>query len=68
MNENEKRAREEALERYHSGQVDADIEGLSRDPVIEAMVARWRDEGVDIPSRIERIKAYFIAQDAQATE
>lgn len=39
--------------------VDADIEGLARDPEAEMLVAQWRAEGVSPERRIERLKRRY---------
>ena len=47
MKENDKIEDLDALERYESAMIDADIEGLTRDPEVEAMVDKWRADGID---------------------
>jgi len=37
--------------------VDCDIEGMRRDPAIEALLAQWDAEGITIAERIARLKA-----------
>lgn len=58
----------EALERYESAMVDADIEGLARDPEAEALVAKWRDEGLTPEERIERLKEFYQGRRLRAAE
>ncbi len=52
----------DATWRAGQAQVDADIEGLARDPEADRMVAKMDDEGVPIEEQIERLKAYFIGR------
>ena len=42
--------------------IDSDIEGLSRDPQAEQLVAEMDAAGIDVEQQIERLKAYFIAR------
>jgi hypothetical protein len=49
----------DAAWRAGQAQVDADIEGLSRDPGADRLVAEMAAEGVAPRQRIERLKAYF---------
>lgn len=48
--------------------VDADIEGLARDPEAEALVATWRDAGVSIEEQIERLKDHYQEHRLRAAE
>jgi hypothetical protein len=49
----------DAAWRARQAQVDADIEGLSRDPGADRLAAEMAAEGVAPRQRIERLKAYF---------
>ncbi len=49
----------DAAWRAGQAQVDADIEGLSRDPEADRLVAEMAAEGVAPRQRIDRLKAYF---------
>jgi len=40
--------------------VDADIEGLARDPVADQLGEDMIAEGIGVEERIRRLKAYFI--------
>ena len=42
--------------------VDADIEGLSRDPVASQMAEDMIAEGIGVEERIRRLKTYFIGR------
>jgi hypothetical protein len=53
---------EDAKWRYQQAMVDADIEGLPRDPEAERLVAQMTAEGWPIERKIERIKAYYSAK------
>lgn len=68
MNNREKTAKSEALERYESAMVDADIEGLARDRELEALVDQWRSEGVDPEERIARLKDIYRERELRAAE
>ena len=48
--------------RSEQAHVDADIEGLARDPEADRMVAEMDASGVPIERQIERLKAYFKGQ------
>jgi hypothetical protein len=48
----------DAAWRAQQARVDADIAGLSRDPVLEALVDQWDAEGATTEEIIERIKGY----------
>ena len=50
-------ASRDALERFDSAMVDADIEGLAQDPELEALIAKWRSEGCDPETSISWVKA-----------
>lgn len=49
----------DARQRYDQAMVDADIEGMAKDPEIEALVAGWRAEGIDAETRIARLKQLY---------
>lgn len=68
MNNSTKTTEEQALERYESAMIDADIEGLARDLEAEALIEKWRAEGVDIETQIERMKDRYRARALRATE
>ena len=42
--------------------IDSDIEGLSRDPQADQLVAEMDAAGIDVEQQIERLKAYFLAR------
>ncbi len=52
----------DAAWRAQQAQVDADIEGLSRDPGADRLVAEMAAAGIAPRQRIERLKAYFRAR------
>ena len=56
----------DAAWRARQAQVDADIEGLSRDPVADQLVAEMTASGVPPRQQIERLKAYFRARAERA--
>ena len=56
------RCAEDAVWRSQQAQVDADIEGLARDPEADRLMAKMDAAGVSIEDQIERLKAYFIAR------
>jgi len=58
----------EAKARFDQAMIDADIEGLARDPEAEALVDRWRKEDVLVEERIERLKALYRARQFNAAE
>lgn len=49
----------DAAWRAQQAQVDADIEGLSRDPEIEKFFDEMRAEGITTREMIKRLKAYL---------
>ncbi len=48
-----------ARERYEQAMVDADIEGLARDPEAEKLSAEMDTQGIPIEEQISRLKVYF---------
>ena len=52
----------DAAWRAQQAHVDADIEGLSRDPLADLLSAEMNAAGIDPAQQIERLKAYFIAR------
>lgn len=64
----DKKTDAEALERYKSAMVDADIEGLARDPEAEALVEQWRADGVSIEAQIELLKDLYQGRRLRAAE
>lgn len=68
MKSKEKLQQAEALDRYESAMVDADIEGLARDPEVEALIAQWREAGVDVETRIERLNDFYRNRQLRAAE
>lgn len=48
-----------AEQRYQQAMVDADIEGLARNPETEKLIKIWQAQGVSISERIERLKQYY---------
>ncbi|MEL7444217.1 MAG: hypothetical protein AAGK02_00195 [Pseudomonadota bacterium] len=60
--------RAEAVARYESAMVDADIEGLARDPEAEALVAEWRAANVSIEDQIARLKDRYRERRLRAAE
>lgn len=61
-----KTSKSEALERYESAMIDADIEGLARDFELEALVEKWRADGIDPETCIERLKVIFRERNSAA--
>lgn len=53
---------EDAAWREHQADVDADIEGLSRDPEADRLTAEMDAGGVPIEDQIKRLKAHFVAR------
>jgi hypothetical protein len=53
---------EDAAWRDQQADVDADIEGLSRDPEADRFMAEMDATGVPIDDQIKRLKAYFVAR------
>jgi hypothetical protein len=49
----------DAAWRAQQAQVDADIEGLSRDPAADRFVAEMDSSGINLRQQIERLKTYF---------
>jgi len=68
MRRNSKTDKEQSLERYESAMVDADIENLARDPEAEALIAQWREEGISVEMRIERLKDLYRGRQLRAAE
>ena len=54
--------------RYEQAMIDADIEGLARDPEAEALVEQWREDGVSVEDRIERLKQFYSDRQTIAAE
>jgi hypothetical protein len=50
--------------RSDQANVDADIEGLARDPEADRLIAAMDGAGVPIAEQIERLKRYFIDRQA----
>lgn len=50
---------EDAAWRERQADVDADIEGLARDPVADRLMADMDTEGVPVADQVKRLKAYF---------
>ena len=55
----------DADKREQQAHIDADIEGLSRDPVADQMVAEMKIQGLSPERRIKRLIAYFTASKVQ---
>ena len=53
---------EDVAWRERQAHVDADIEGLSRDPEASQLLAEMKAAGVPVATRIERLKAYFVGR------
>lgn len=53
---------EDADWRSQQAQVDADIEGLARDPEADRLMAEMDAAGVPIEEQIERLKTHFVAR------
>ena len=53
---------EDAVWRERQADVDADIEGLSRDPEADRLMAEMDAGGVPIDDQIRRLKAYFVGR------
>lgn len=53
---------EDAAWREHQADVDADIEGLSRDPDADRLMAEMDEAGIPIEDQIKRLKANFVAR------
>ncbi|WP_299866721.1 hypothetical protein [uncultured Roseobacter sp.] len=58
----------EASERYESAMVDADIEGLPRDPKAESLVEKWRAKGLSPEARIARLIDFCKRHQSRAAE
>ena len=58
----------DALERYESAMVDADIEGIPRDPETEALVEKWRAEGLSPEARVARLVDHYQGRQLRAAE
>lgn len=59
---------QDALDRFDSAMVDADIEGLAQDPELETLIAKWRAEGLDPETRIARVKTLLQSRKLRAAE
>lgn len=68
MKKRQKHIDPDALERYESAMVDADIEGLPRDPEAEALVEKWRAEGLSPEARIARLVDHYQGRRLRAAE
>lgn len=68
MTQNDKHIDPEALERYESAMVDADIEGLPRDSEAEALVEKWRAEGISTETQIALLKDLYQGRQLRAAE
>lgn len=53
--------------RSQQAHVDADIEGLARDPIAEKLVEGWRKAGLSSAEQRKRLFAHFSNKDAAAT-
>lgn len=53
---------EDAAWREHQADVDADIEGLSRDSEADRLAAEMDAAGIPIDDQIKQLKAYFVAR------
>jgi hypothetical protein len=51
----------DAAWRAQQANIDADIEGLARDPEADKLMARMDAEGLDAEQQIDRLKTYFKA-------
>jgi hypothetical protein len=51
----------DAAWRAQQANIDADIEGLARDPQADELMAQMDAEGLDAEQQIARLKVYFIA-------
>ena len=56
------RRAEDAAWRERQADVDADIEGLSRDPEADRLMADMDAGGVPIDDQIKRLKVYFVGR------
>ena len=56
------RRSEDAAWREQQADVDADIEGLSRDPEADRLMAEMDASGVPINDQIKHLKAYFVGR------
>ena len=59
---------DDAAWRAQQAQVDADIEGLARNPETERLLAEMTAEGASTQQKIERIKAYYVANKVRKSE
>jgi hypothetical protein len=57
----------DAAWRARQAQVDADIEGLARDPEADRLIAEMDASGVPHRQQIKRLKAYFRARRAKGS-
>ena len=53
---------EDAAWRAEQAHVDADIEGLARDPEVSRFVSDMKVAGVPVRERIKRLKAHVVAR------
>ena len=56
------RRAEDAAWRASQAHVDADIEGITRDPEVSRFVSDMKAAGVPVTERIKRLKARFVAR------
>lgn len=56
------RRAEDAAWRASQAHVDADIEGITRDPEVSRFVADMKAAGVPVRERIKRLKAHVVAR------
>jgi hypothetical protein len=42
--------------------VDNDIEGVARNPQLEAQILTWDDQGIPVEKQIEMLKAHFASR------
>lgn len=52
----------DAALRADQAHVDADIEGMARDPDTARMIAQMDSDGVPIEQQVERLKAHYTAR------
>jgi hypothetical protein len=58
----------DAAWRYEQALVDADIEGLARDPEAERLIAAMTAAGLSPEQQVERITAMFLTRKAKTPE
>lgn len=54
--------------RAEAAQVDADIEGLARDPESAARFREWEEQGLSIDEQIQRLKDFYTRPEYEAAE